>query len=244
MGLAASQARLLNMTARMHDIEYKAQNLEAQKLQMANESDAVYHAYEEALNATKIQYKVLNNDGTAIFKDADATALEGAGYSFEIGTGPNKGNVYSTAAAALTQLQTDKLISDGTISTDNNAITNFINEGLIVLVKLLKTDGQRFIIDPANEGSKLDIFIKGDAKGSYEVNVATDTNLQEVQDDSDLKKAEAKYEADMRKINNKDKKFDTDLSALEAERNAVKTEMETLKSVVKDNVDRSFKLFS
>ena len=34
MGLAASQARLLSLTARMHDIEYKAQKLEAQKLQM------------------------------------------------------------------------------------------------------------------------------------------------------------------------------------------------------------------
>jgi len=42
MGLASSQARLLNLTARMHDIEYKAQNLEAQKLQMANESRQVY----------------------------------------------------------------------------------------------------------------------------------------------------------------------------------------------------------
>ena len=36
MGLSASQARLLSLTARMHDIEYKAQKLEAQKLQMAN----------------------------------------------------------------------------------------------------------------------------------------------------------------------------------------------------------------
>ena len=52
------------------------------------------------------------------------------------------------------------------------------------------------------------------------------------------------YEADMRKINAKDKKFDTDLAAMEAERNAIKTEMETLKTVAKDNVDRTFKLFS
>jgi len=48
----------------------------------------------------------------------------------------------------------------------------------------------------------------------------------------------------MRKINLKDKKLDTDLAALESERNAIKTEMETLKSVVNDNVDRTFKLFS
>ena len=57
------------------------------------------------------------------------------------------------------------------------------------------------------------------------------------------KKAEAKYEADMRKINQKDKKFDTELAAMDAERNAVKTEMDTLKSVAKENVDRTFKLF-
>ena len=57
MGLAASQARLLNLTSRMHDIEYKAQNLEAQKLQMANESTQVYQEYENALNRQKVQFK-------------------------------------------------------------------------------------------------------------------------------------------------------------------------------------------
>ena len=77
-----------------------------------------------------------------------------------------------------------------------------------------------------------------------EVNIATDTNLQEVSDETELKKAEAKYEADMRKIDAKDKKFDVDIAALEQERNAIKTEMETLKTVAKDNVDRTFKLFS
>ena len=77
-----------------------------------------------------------------------------------------------------------------------------------------------------------------------EVNIATDTSLQEVSDETELKKAEAKYEADMRKINAKDKKFDTDLAAMEQERNAIKTEIDTLKSVAKDNVDRTFKLFS
>ena len=70
------------------------------------------------------------------------------------------------------------------------------------------------------------------------------TDFQEVSDETALKKAEAKYEADMRKINNKDKKFDTDLAALESERNAIKTEIDTLKSVAKDNVDRTYKLFS
>ncbi|MGN1154028.1 MAG: hypothetical protein ACI4S3_08355, partial [Candidatus Gastranaerophilaceae bacterium] len=89
------------------------------------------------------------------------------------------------------------------------------------------------------------VFEKPMSDGTYsQVNIATDTNLQEVSDELDLKKAEAKYEADMRKIDAKDKKFDTDLAALEQERNAIKTEMDTLKTVAKDNVDRTFKLFS
>ena len=108
----------------------------------------------------------------------------------------------------------------GTHGDDSTWFTTMVNEGLLFL---FKND---------NEGNE------------YQVNVATDTSLQEVTDDIDLKKAEAKYEADMRKIDAKDKKFDTDLAAMEQERNAIKTEMETLKTVAKDNIDRTFKLFS
>ena len=59
-----------------------------------------------------------------------------------------------------------------------------------------------------------------------------------------IKKAEAKYEADMKRIDLKDSRYDTDLAAIENERNAIKQEMETLKTVAKDNVERTFKLFS
>ena len=75
MGLAASQARLLSLTARMHDIEYKAQKLEAQKLQMANKSQQVYNEYEAALNEQKIQYKIIGADGSASYKDATVKNL-------------------------------------------------------------------------------------------------------------------------------------------------------------------------
>ena len=77
-----------------------------------------------------------------------------------------------------------------------------------------------------------------------QTSVATNTSLREVDDEKNLKKAEAEYEANMRKIDMKDRKYDQDLAALDTERNAVKQEMETLKTVVKENVDRTFKLFS
>lgn len=245
MGLSASQARLLNLTARMHDIEYKAQNLEAQKLQMANESQQVYSEYETALNKTKIQQKGISNESGAIFfKNVTATELKDAGYSFEIAVGDSKGKVYKEMSDAITELKTKKNIADGgNFIGTNEQVTNFINEGYIVLVKVVDKDNKR--VENFTDGDLLENIQKADAtSGSYEVNVATDTGLQEVTDEVDLKKAEAKYESDMRKINNKDAKFDTDLAALESERNAIKTEMETLKSVAKDNVDRTYKLFS
>ena len=69
MGLASSQARLLNLTARMHQIEYKAARLEAMKLQMANESRRVYEDYLDALDKTKIQMKTLTTKGAVTFCD-------------------------------------------------------------------------------------------------------------------------------------------------------------------------------
>ena len=78
----------------------------------------------------------------------------------------------------------------------------------------------------------------------FDTSVATNTGLQEAQDKTLLKKAEAQYEADMKRIDKKDRKYDSDLAALETERNAIKQELDTLKTVAKDNVERTFKLFS
>ena len=86
-------------------------------------------------------------------------------------------------------------------------------------------------------------FTDGD-KELRDTNVSVETSLREVDDEKELKKAEAQYEADMRRIDMKERRYDTELAGLDAERNAVKNEMETLKTVAKDNVDRTFRLFS
>ncbi len=215
MGLASSQARLLNLTARMHDIEYKAQNLEAQKLQMANESTQVYKEYEAALNKQKVQLKHIGADGSATYEDASIEDLFDAGYQLRVigEDGQWHDCTNTTAVQTATGIQKAQM-------TDTETLRNMVEAGFIVFMK------------PMSDGT------------FAEVNIATDTSLQEVQDETELKKAEAKYEADMRKIDAKDKKFDTDLAAMEAERNAIKTEIDTLKTVAKDNVDRTFKLFS
>ena len=270
MGMASSQARLLSLTARMHDIEYKAQKLQAQKLQMANKSTDVYNEYEEALNKTKVQYKTIGADGSANYIDASiknlvtatgeakssyivhnifenvmyCTAEQIAAYTDAAGD-PEKfaeemGDAHSVSYKELYEEMASCVAKHGGV----------VGEALINVAAATGMQAQQFaseeyLTNMVNAG--FIVFRKMNADNvtaaAEQVNVATDTALQEVSDEKELKKAEAKYEADMRKINAKDKRFDVDIAALEQERNAIKTEMDTLKTVAKDNVERTFKLF-
>lgn len=63
MGMAASQARLLTITARIHDVEYQAQSIQNAKVQLATQSDQVYNEYLEALDATTLTISTIGSDG-------------------------------------------------------------------------------------------------------------------------------------------------------------------------------------
>ena len=64
MGMAASQARLLSLTARIHDVEYQAQQIQSRKLQLATLEDEAYQKYNDALDATTLTFT--NDAGTVI----------------------------------------------------------------------------------------------------------------------------------------------------------------------------------
>ena len=73
MGMAASQARLLTITARMHDIEYQAQSIQNAKIELATQSDEVYQDYLKALDATTLTI----NDGTGKLQAVNFNTLCG-----------------------------------------------------------------------------------------------------------------------------------------------------------------------
>lgn len=59
MGMAASQSRLLTLTARMSDLEYKAQGITNSKLRLSVKTEDVARAYSDALNKERLS--VLTN---------------------------------------------------------------------------------------------------------------------------------------------------------------------------------------
>lgn len=270
MGLASSQARLLTLTSRMHAVEYKAQKLEAEKLQLANDSDKAYNTYLNALDATKLQYRVVNTDGSTSFENAHFDSLMKAGFLF---------NVNGVVCYDLDQVKKamkSEYNIDLTAGDSYSLLTTLVQEGYVVLMErnpdasdaysytandgVLKydhtvIDAQDWTFDikaQTNGVSAADNLLTTNGTGAYEqifkvfgdTTPSTSTKLQEVSNEIDLKKAEATYEAEMDKINKKDTRYDTELSQLETERNAIKEEMEALKNVAKENVDRTFKVFT
>ena len=129
-------------------------------------------------------------------------------------------STYSTNEQMGTVQNENYIVIPDNMLNDDSWVYNMVSSGYAILQKFDKNQ-HKFI----------------------DTSVAIETDLNEVPDEINLKKAEAKYEADMLRIDRKDRMYDHELAALDNERNAIKQEMETLKTVAKDNVERTFKLF-
>ena len=62
MGMAASQARLLCITARISDVEFQAQSIQHAKLQLATQSDQAYKEYIEALDVQSLVLRAIDGN--------------------------------------------------------------------------------------------------------------------------------------------------------------------------------------
>ena len=77
-----------------------------------------------------------------------------------------------------------------------------------------------------------------------ETSVSSNTTLGIQNEDKDLAKAEAEYNAATAKINTKEKKLDQQMKEMDTEHSALKTEYDSVKSLISDNISKSFQLFS
>lgn len=75
MGMSASQARLLSLTARLHDVELQAQNIMSQKIALATQKDALYQDYCDALEASSIKVAYWDGAAGTTFVDANYSTL-------------------------------------------------------------------------------------------------------------------------------------------------------------------------
>ena len=387
MGMAASQARLLSLTARIHDVEYQAQQIQSRKLQLATLEDEAYRKYNDALDAKTLTFT--NDTGTLVpatynnlcgknsinngmnkfyvFRTGDTDQLivpdevyEGyqkfdgddpyafAMYMMGIDTdtlktaetsymkevyknnddvqeslreiarkiaaeyGKNKEEQDEFAIEVVDgdgtqiddllpvdrenphyqpikklvdeyhQLENQyrtklylsgggadniykRAIGDEDAEFDNGEFQYYLRWGMLIdqevgidncveeseygegfgddreMLNGMLQSG-RMIVDTVEIDKKA-----GGIKDST-TSVAADERLAYTPvstiDKTELAKAEAEYEHTMKEIDRKDKRYDMDLNKLETERTALTTEYDSVKKVIQDNIDRTFKIFS
>lgn len=391
MGMAASQARLLCITARIHDVEFAAQTIQNAKLQLATQSDQVYRDYLEALDATTLTIRALDpNSGasstvTANFnnlfsRNRVTPAALGANKSYalrchdpkyngflivedEIEEAYYSGNFNNAYQFALHMMNQDDGALQAITNGDDfeeivqNAEENFYHQSLNENEKSSSLSSLREKLEEFTSGGDgiydsnsvseenqkdyedtlnayrqalyknnagkinemmytaadeenppveagdfdLELFnyyvgiynqiemyggcvsideydgMNGDASndsewlqsmiqsGHFTIDIVTvdpktgkvtsdatspssDTNLNYTAtteiDKRAAAKAEAEYEHKLKQIDKKDKQYDLELSKLETERKALTTEYDQVKTVIQDNIDRTFKIFS
>ena len=77
--MAASQARLLSITARLTDNENSGQSLSFTKISLANQTEQLNADYNEALNQTKLTVLTGFNGSQEVYEDINYTLMSGYG---------------------------------------------------------------------------------------------------------------------------------------------------------------------
>lgn len=88
----------------------------------------------------------------------------------------------------------------------------------------------------------LETFSKS-ANKFVSISLSEDTCIQEVEDDTKIAAAEAKYEDDLSQIQRLDSRYDLQMKQLDTEHNTLQTEYESVKNIITKNVESSFKTF-
>ena len=83
----------------------------------------------------------------------------------------------------------------------------------------------------------------GDDGYYYQGNYSTDKYISEVKDDEAIAKAEAKYNTEKTKIENKEDTIDMKMKNLDTEISSLTTEYDTTKSVISKSIEKSFKRY-
>ena len=75
MGLSASQARLLSITARLSDNELRSQTITTAKMSLANKTSEASAAYLDALNESELMFATYDADGNKTLQKLTGTSL-------------------------------------------------------------------------------------------------------------------------------------------------------------------------
>ena len=244
MGLAATQARFLELTGRRSDIEYESQRINFELTQLAEKGAEASKLFEDKTSNKKVMFSF--NDGTGS-KSVDLS--------------------YKNYKSFVNQQDTDLNTSQAKMylmSSSGNKIVVANEQDMLDMIANFEEDpavskqftAQDFIINPDIEDT--DLFQESLRDGSLcfatltnndeEEDVFTVSSLDtagngaftEVYDTSDDKEAEAEYKSTEDRLNVYEKKLQYRLDQLDTTRQTIQSEIESVQKVIEDNIEESY----
>lgn len=261
MGLAASQARLLLLTARKSDLEYRAQSITNTEMVLAMKTEEIARKYSDAISNTCLFYTKADATGStqvALTLATLAGATNGAYIVKALNGDPKDENSWYEVVPS------DKVPSDAIDGEPiyRDAQGNYISktkyddlsvddQGKYTPVKnwqLPGGDGHNYneleLIQGINNGT-LRIYGPDSETGEMtHQSVSGNTYLTESYYTDDDAQAEAEYKRETASIQVKEKRLQMELNQVESQQKACDTEIDSVKKVMDKNIERTFKVFS
>lgn len=260
MGLASSQARLLLLTARKSDLEYRAQMISQRKINLAMQSQQLAMDYSQKRSNRKLELVYYTDSNTSeVFKEK---------LSFN---GLMSSNNETTVGDFLVKTTNGKYVYSGLTdkqkleSQYNVACKLAKNDGNSpeIIEQYVKTNGAAALIERYSsqmqyiEGvSNADFFQSALRNGSLYLEKADSNNefhtvgwgsldcINDTLNTEDDAEAEAEYEAKSLTLSNQDKMLDLELTQIQTQHKAIETEYDSVKKVIEKNIDVSYKIFA
>lgn len=256
MGLASSQARLLLLTARKSDLEYRSQMISQRKITLAMNTEALATDYTKALsnrqlnfvfstNQDKAETEVLNYSGLTSENEASIgkyIVTDSSGRLVVPATDklPSNFESYEKDGKTYAKYYTDKA---GTDAAGNPTTQRVYGQSYEVLTAPGVTNVSLFQNALRNGGLFIQKLDADDQQFKSYTWQGSD-NIQDKLYTEDDDEAQSKYETESLKIQNQDKILDLELKQIETQHKAIETEYDSVKKVIDKNIEISYKIFA
>lgn len=248
MGLASSQARLLLLTARKSDLEFRAQQITNSEMILAMQTEEVAREYSLKLSNQTLKYINSSDSSEVEITAASLSALSaqgGAKMQLKVFVGKGAAGADEDGFAFWQnngQQQTIYKDASGNVITEEawNALPeDQRQQPEIQYINTTNNYTGPQILEGIQGGTMKIVYETGE-----EVDAINGTKFSVAYDTSDDAKADAEYRRKTASIQIKEKRLQMDLSQVETQQKACDTEIDSVKKIMDKNIERTFKVFS
>ena len=257
MGMSASQARYLQLTARRSNLEFEAQQICQKRLTLAEQTDRIAAEYTERINDRHLYFRAIGENDTFgkssaqrkrldyydIVNDPTHETQPGLGMRVVDANGKIVVPALPETEADGSPINPEDYIIDPTIAfnstsgaTTHENACNYFEDKLRNGEWFLEQSVPQVIRNEAGEDETIYSWT--------DVNYITSTNIDDLLYSENDSAAQAEYTRDSEKLQKQDKMLELRLQQITTEQEAVKTEQESAKKVIDENIEKSFKTFA